>query len=184
MNLYLRLLIIFLTSFFKPKIADILTTSVLRLRVWPNDLDLNAHMNNGRYLTIMDLGRLDLVMRTGLLKVMMRRGCLPVLSAASIRYRQPLAPFQPYHLETQVICWDDKWVYLEQRFILCSGPKAGAVAAIAVLKGSFWDRRSRVTVPTPELLKILGTDRPSPSMPDHVAQWQKAEDSLKSVTAV
>ena len=90
MNLYLRLLIIFIASYFKPKIADILATSVLRLRVWPNDLDLNVHMNNGRYLTIMDLGRLDLVLRTGLLKVMIRRGCLPVLSAASIRYRLPL----------------------------------------------------------------------------------------------
>ena len=31
------------------------------MRVWPNDLDTNAHMNNGRYLTLMDLGRFDLM---------------------------------------------------------------------------------------------------------------------------
>src|SRR3712207_8312043 len=32
-------------------------TLVLKGRVLPNDLDAHFHMNNGRYLTLMDLGR-------------------------------------------------------------------------------------------------------------------------------
>ena len=44
-----------------------LDESAIRLRVWPNDLDANLHMNNSRYLLAMDLGRWELVMRTGLL---------------------------------------------------------------------------------------------------------------------
>ena len=34
--------------------------STVHFLVWPNDLDMNRHMNNGRYLTLMDLGRFDL----------------------------------------------------------------------------------------------------------------------------
>lgn len=183
MNLYLRLLCVLIAAGFKAAIGDILEMSSLRFRVWPNDLDFNMHMNNGRYLTVMDLGRLDLVMRTGLLKAMLKRGCLPVLAAAHIRYRLPLMPFQIYRLETQVVCWDEKWVYLEQRFILCDGPKKGAVAAIAVVKGSFWNSKNKETVPTAVLLALLGIQDSSPAMPDHIKEWQKAEESLKSVTA-
>ncbi|HAJ90090.1 MAG TPA: Mesenchymal stem cell protein DSCD75, partial [Rhodospirillaceae bacterium] len=54
MNLLLRVLYVFISAFFKPKIADICAPSYLKLVVCPNDLDFNMHMNNGRYLTIMD----------------------------------------------------------------------------------------------------------------------------------
>jgi acyl-CoA thioesterase FadM len=141
------------------------------------------HMNNGRYLTIMDLGRLDLVIRTGLMNLMVKRSCVPVLAAATIRYRLPLAPFQAYTLETQVMCWDNKWVYMEQRFVIRKGAKAGAVAAVALLKGNFWDRRKSETVPTGTLLTLLGIGELSPPMPDHIARWLESEDALKAVTS-
>jgi acyl-CoA thioesterase FadM len=183
MNLYLRLLFLLIASRFKAGLTDILAASRLRFRVLPNDLDGNGHMNNGRYLTLMDLGRLDLVLRTGLLRVMMKRGCLPVLAAATIRYRLPLVPFRPFHLETNVVCWDEKWVYLEQRFIMKGGKKDGAVAAIALVKGSFWDKKTKRTVPTGELLGIIGLHRESPPMPQHFVLWQQSEDALRAVTA-
>ena len=40
-------------------------------RVWFNDLDINFHMNNGRYMTICDLTRVDLFVRSGLGKLML-----------------------------------------------------------------------------------------------------------------
>jgi acyl-ACP thioesterase len=54
MNLYLRLLWTLLRAPFKPRIV-LGDTIELKLRVWPNDLDVNGHMNNGRYMTITDL---------------------------------------------------------------------------------------------------------------------------------
>ena len=65
MNLYLRLFILLIRALFKPRMAT-LDTSVLHFHVLPNDLDLHRHMNNGRYLSIMDLGRADLMLRTGI----------------------------------------------------------------------------------------------------------------------
>lgn len=49
MNLYLRLLWTWLRARSKPAIA-MGDTIELQLRVWPNDLDVNGHMNNGRYM--------------------------------------------------------------------------------------------------------------------------------------
>ena len=33
------------------KRLQMLDTSAVHMRVWPNDLDINFHVNNGRYLT-------------------------------------------------------------------------------------------------------------------------------------
>ena len=65
MNLIFRLLKTLLLYLLRPTRRGILEESVVRFRVWPNDLDTNLHMNNGRYLTLMDLGRLDLLLRNG-----------------------------------------------------------------------------------------------------------------------
>jgi acyl-CoA thioesterase FadM len=183
MNLYLRVLLVLIASFFKPKTRDMLQTFKLRLHVLPNDLDTNMHMNNGRYATIMDLGRFDMILRNGLMRLMIDQKSVPILSALSVRYRIPLHAFEPYDLETRVLCWDDKWVFMEQRFVLVKGPKAGAVAAIALLKGGFYDQKRKTTVPTADLMKALGVEAHSPPVPDYVLQWQKSEESLRAVTA-
>ncbi|QQG36490.1 MAG: thioesterase family protein [Micavibrio aeruginosavorus] len=183
MSLFFRSLWVYILSFFRPRIRDILDVATLDFHVLPNDLDTNIHMNNGRYLTIMDLGRFDLVLRTGLLKHMMRKKAMPVLSAAQVRWRLSLNPFQKFTLETRVACWDDKWVYMEQRFIIRGGSKDGAVAAIGIVKGSFYNTIQKATVPTPELLRALNLDKQSPPMPQHIREWQVAEEHLKAVTA-
>ena len=54
MNLYLRLLWTLLRCWRMPRITAG-ETLVRSLRVLPNDLDINGHMNNGRYLTVVDL---------------------------------------------------------------------------------------------------------------------------------
>ena len=50
MNLILRMLAVLLASYFKPRLPVEKPVNSLSLRVLPNDLDINLHMNNGRYL--------------------------------------------------------------------------------------------------------------------------------------
>lgn len=185
MNLYWRLLLVILQALRqKPDAAHDLTRAMrVRLRVYPNDLDFNGHMNNGRYLTLMDLGRMHLVFRTGLMDIVRREGLAPTLAAVQMRYRMQLLPFQPFDLETRVLCWDDKWVYMEQRFLYVKGPKEGAVAAIGIVKGAFYDRRSKTTMPTADLLARIGNTQQSPAFPSYVAEWVEAEEALRQVTA-
>lgn len=184
MNLYIRLLWVLLSSFFKKKLESIFSVSELTFRVMPHDLDLNGHMNNGRYLVIMDLGRLDLIMRNGTMRFMMKQKSVPILGASKIRYRIPLSPFQKYKLKTQILCWDNKWAYMEQRFVIDDeSPKKGAVAAIAIVKGNFYSKKNKEMVNPEEMLKIMNMEGlESPPIPNHVQKWIEAEEALKDVT--
>ncbi len=183
MNLWLRLIWTVIVTALAGKTTDILQAFRLRMRVLPNDLDTNLHMNNGRYLTLMDLGRLNFVTRIGMMRAMAKSKCIPVLSSAKIRYRIPLYLWQEFDLETRLVCWDEKWAYIEQRFIITKGEKTGAIAAIALVKGSFYSTQTKTTVPTQDLMQVIGANLQSPEFPDYILDWQKAEKSLRQVTA-
>lgn len=186
MNLFFRLIIICVGYVFDKRRLDVFGASELTFRTWPFDLDLNGHMNNGRYLSIMDLGRLDLMVRLRLMKTVLRSKWMPVLSAATIRYRMPLNPFQKFKLETRVVWWDEKWFYMEQKFIIIdpdNHKKDGAVAALAFVKGSFYDRKTKTTVPSSELVALMNVD-PSdiPAQPSYIKSWQMAENDMRDLT--
>ena len=138
-------------------------------RVWPVDLDANMHMNNGVYLSVMDLGRFDLMLRSGLGKVILKERWSPIVASQTIRYRRALGPFQKFVLETQVIGWDEKFFYLQQNFIA-----NGEVAARATIKGLFL-KASGEKVRPEEVLGLVGEDKESLLLPRWVSQWVEAE---------
>ncbi|MGE4373188.1 MAG: acyl-CoA thioesterase [Xanthobacter sp.] len=161
MNLWLRFLRVLISSRFGPRLSAPFGVSVLMLRVWPNDLDLNAHMNNGRYLSIMDLGRVDLLIRAGLLRAVLARRWMPVLAEAQIHYRRSLAPFQRFRLETRIVGWRDHSIFLQQKFIIASGRQAGEVAATATVRGVLLERgETPGKVPVTEIFRLIGLDAP------------------------
>ncbi len=49
----------------------------MTFRVLPTDLDVLGHMNNGVYLSIMDLGRMDLLQRSGIWSRLFGAGIFP-----------------------------------------------------------------------------------------------------------
>lgn len=116
MNLYFRLFKVIILNLFAQKQADIYAICKDQFRCWPLDMDINLHMNNGRYLTIMDLGRFSIMMKLGLFWMSVRRGWLPVVASVSIDFKKSLGPFQKYNLETRLKSMDDKWFYFEQVF--------------------------------------------------------------------
>jgi acyl-CoA thioesterase FadM len=93
-----------------------LETSILKLRVWPTDIDLLLHMNNGVYLSLMDLGRTDLTLRSGFYRILRKNGIYPVIASEVIRFKKSLKPFQSFEIHTDLIYWDEKYFYLQQRF--------------------------------------------------------------------
>lgn len=163
MTLLARLLWKGLTLKGRPPL-DPLGTSILRFRVWPNDLDVNLHMNNGRFLSVMDLGRFDLSFRTRLGRVMLKHRWKPLVGGITMHYRRSLEPFARYELHTRLLGWDGKWFFLEQRFL-----KGGELAAEAVVRALFRGREGNL--PTPEVLRQMGYDGPAPDLPEAVRRW-------------
>jgi acyl-CoA thioesterase FadM len=149
-------------------------TSVVPMRVWPTDLDTNGHMNNGRYLTIMDFGRTDLVIRTGMARLMWQRRWWPALGAATIRFRRSLLALRRYELHTRVVCWDSKWFFIEQTFV-----HGGDAYAQAVVKGLLRSKQGNV-IPA-AIFTDIGAPPESPPMPRHVSRWLEAEQALKEI---
>src|SRR5512140_3284043 len=81
------------------------------MRVWPSDIDTYLHLNNGRYLTLMDFGRLEHWTRSGLMWAAVRRGWTPVAGAATVSFRRELRTFERFELTTRLAHWDEKWLY-------------------------------------------------------------------------
>lgn len=158
MTLALRYLYAALVALWRSRL-DVLGESRVSMRVWPWDLDVNMHLNNGRFLSLMDLGRVDLIVRTGLLRMILRDRWFPVVGAATVRFRRPLNPFQRFDLTTRVVGWDEKWVYLEHRFEC-----GGKVAALGYIQALF--RSPAGNVPVEALLEAVGrSGEVSPPLP-------------------
>ncbi|HTA76362.1 MAG TPA: thioesterase family protein [bacterium] len=167
MNLYFRLLKLILSRLLFRKPLKLLDTSIVTGQVWPTDLDNNIHMNNGRYLTIMDLGRFDWLLSCGFLKVCLKNRWFPIVGALKIIYIKPLNPFQKFELKTRILGWDAKWIYVEQIFEV-----NGAVCSKSVLQGLFHGPQGKVS--TQEWLKTIGFTQKSPKLPADVRAWLRS----------
>jgi len=144
----------------------ILDDCVIAMRVWPNDLDLNMHMNSGRYLSMMDIGRVEILARTRLLRPVLKRGWRPMVGATFIRYRKSLLPFERFTVRSRVACWDEKWLYFEHVL-----ERRGEIASHAYVRGLMRGKRGNVT--PRQLLELAGKpEMASPEMPEAIAAWR------------
>lgn len=172
MNLIFRLIRVLLAGLFRSKI-DFLDESVVNFRVLPNDLDLNLHMNNGRYLTIMDLGRFDLMQRCGIAGIAIKNRWMPVVAAQVITYRRSLAPFQRYSLHSRILGWDDRFVYILQQFRADGNLAAAALVRAGIVVGG----RSATMA---ELIPVVGYEGPQPLLSPEVTSWKITQDWLRN----
>lgn len=143
MNLIFRMLYVLILAQFRERLGIGKSVSTLSLHVLPNDLDINFHMNNGRYLTICDLNRVDLFIRTGLLKSMFKRNWIPVIAEHTMTYKKPLGLFERFDVGLEVTHWDEKYFYMKHTFrrgdrLMAEGTSKGCVYArgIGVIKPS------------------------------------------------
>ena len=167
MNLYFRLLLLRLRTRRASRLS-LWDEARTPFRVVPTDLDPLRHVNNGKYLSMLDLGRMDLMIRSGFWQELSDRGWYPVVAAQTITYKRSLTLGQRFELRTHVLGVDDRAVYLEQTFV-----RQGAVMARAVVQARFL-RRSGGTVPTADLLEAAGGADRDLTVPDWVHDWASA----------
>lgn len=179
MNLWLRLLWYTLTASMRPRLALPADASRLGFRVWPFDLDTSLHMNNGRYLTLMDLGRLDVMVASGLWRAVLANRWTPIASAIKIRFRRELRLWQRFRLETRLVAWDRAAVIMEQTFIVVGGRRDGEIAAQALFKGGIYDRSGRRFVEIARLMSEIGVAAESPPLSPEVEAFLRADEELK-----
>lgn len=179
MNLWIRLFWLLLTARWRGHLNLPNDASNITFRVWPHDLDLSMHMNNGRYLTLMDLGRLDVMVRSGLWQQVTQRRWTPIASAITMRFQRELRPLQQFRLQTKLACWTTSQVVMEQIFIFSGGPRDGQIAARALFKGGLYDRTTKSFVPITELMRAIDIFAESPGQTVEIEAFLKSDETLR-----
>jgi len=131
MNLWFRLLLMLLRRPWRKPVGG-LDTTVVKMRVWPLDLDFNRHVTNGRYFTMADVGRMDYVLRSGAYKVALRHKAFPVVGDVWGKFRRELRLFEAFEIHSRMLGWDDKWVFVEHRFM-----RKERVIGVVMMRGLF-----------------------------------------------
>lgn len=144
--------------------------SELRLTCWPWDLDMFAEMNNGRVLTLYDLGRFDHSIRSGVTALGRARGWGFAVGGASVRYRRRVRAFDRIRLFTRPVGCDARWFYIHQVMRV-----RGEAVSAGLMRTCVTDRKG--IVPTDAVLEALGGAAPPATVPDWVAAWIGAEDA-------
>ena len=137
---------------------------------WPWDLDLWVELNNGRTLTLYDLGRIPMAKRAGLVNALRDNKWGLTVAGASVRYRRRVRAFDRITMRSRAVCWDDKFIYIEQAMKV-----RGDVTSHALF-------RTAVTgpdgiVPPGTVLRALGEDDDLQcDIPQWIAAWIEAEN--------
>ena len=146
----------------------ILDTHVSAHRCGPHDLDMFLEMNNGRVLTILDLGRTGLALRVGLMDLLRRQRWGLAVAGGSTRYRKRIKLFDRLEMRTRCVGWDERFFYMDQTIWV-----RGTCAAQALLRTCITDASG--IVPTDRALAALGAEVPAPELPGWVAAWIAAD---------
>lgn len=136
---------------------------------WPWDLDPWKELNNGRTLTLFDLGRIPLSLRSGLAAALRRRRWGMTAAGSSVRYRRRVRMFHKITMVTRTIGWDARFFYIEQ-----SMWRQGECLNHMLMRSAVVGPGG--IVPPAEVAAEMGHAGPSPDLPDWVQAWIAAEN--------
>jgi acyl-CoA thioesterase FadM len=137
---------------------------------WPWDLDIWMELNNGRTLTLYDLGRIPLAKRVGLINVLRKHRWGLTMAGAVVRYRKRVRVFDRFEMRSRAIGWDHRFFYIEQAMYL-----RGEAASHVVYRSAITGKNG--IVPPQMVLDAAGINDVSADLPVWVAQWVAAENA-------
>lgn len=135
---------------------------------WPWDLDPWIELNNGRTLTLYDLGRLPLAYRCGLVGLMRERGWGITVAGSSTRYRRRVRMFDRFTMVSRMVGWDARFLYMDQS-MWHKGTCCNQVLIRAAITSA-----NGIVSPS-DVIAALGQPSDSPPLPEWVTAWAEAE---------
>ena len=151
----------------QPKLG-ILESHVSRVTCLPWDLDPWVELNNGRTLTLYDLGRLPLARRTGIEAMLRQKGWGLTVAGSTTRYRRRVTVFARMDMHTRCIGWDNRFLYIEQSMWRGEECMSHVLIRKAIVS------KAGIVAPA-DLASAMGASPESPPLPDWVQAWIAAE---------
>jgi acyl-CoA thioesterase FadM len=168
MNLFFRLIFTFMMSRLRSRVL-ILDECLTPFRVLPTDLDIFHHMNNGIYFSLQDLARTDLMIRSDFWREMNKKGWYPVVASEFIRFKRSLSLGETFHISTKVVGWDDRYFFLEHKFL-----KDSHVCAQGFVKTRFLSKKGEKIKPI-DLLILSKIKESEIQLPPFIKEWEHIE---------
>lgn len=141
---------------------------IMTTRCMPWDLDMWMELNNGRTLTLYDIGRLALARRIGLVEALKRRRWGLTMAGASVRFRKRVRMFNKFEVRSISVGRDERFFYMEQSMWRNGEATSSILYRIAVT-----DKNG--IVPTQDVVTEVGGPDWNPHLPVWVEEWIKAE---------
>lgn len=135
---------------------------------WPWDLDPWVELNNGRTLTIYDLGRIPLGERTSLHRALKTQGWGMTVAGNTVRYRKRVQMFDRVEMVSRCIGWDHRFLYVEQ-----SMWKGADCASQQIVRAAVTSPQG-IVAPA-RLVEAMGQSPESPPLPGWISGWVAAE---------
>ncbi|KAF9581654.1 hypothetical protein BGW38_001245 [Lunasporangiospora selenospora] len=183
-------------------------TTIVRERVWFDDLDLNFHFSNSSYGKNCDYARVKYVtslLGPSVLPLHPMRKIAFALGGNQMWFKKEIRLFQSYEIQTRLLSWNQKWFILEHRMYTPQYPSTSSsqrrqrgsdpskesreLCAIGiskfVLKHSSGSLKNK-TIPFLDALEMVGHDvrelRLLEAKSDHgnVVLWPKDQLEFKS----
>lgn len=164
---FVRLAIELVIAMRKPKLAPG-EVHISHHTCMPWDIDFAMELNNGRTLTLYDLGRLPLAVRGGILGVLRKNGWNFTMAGVVVRYRRRVTMFQKLEMHSQTIGRDARFIYIQQVMY----HKGEATSSVVYRVAAF---TKQGIVPTDDFVAAMGHPDWNPIMPEWVQKWSEAE---------
>lgn len=163
-----RLLTTILKAKKSPKLAvDGISENSFHCMPW--DLDLFMEMNNGRVVTLYDLGRFNLSIQTGLAAVLKEKNWGLVVAGSTTRYRKRVRMFDKVNMFTQVAAMDERWIYIVQSMWVKGEPASSILLRTAITEKGKVVANERVR-------EALGKPDWQPAPEGWVKSWIESEE--------
>ena len=133
----------------KGKSLNFTQVSEVTIRCSLTDIDPMIEMNNGRVLTVYDIGRTDFIIRTGLGKQLLKHRWGMVVAGSTIQYRKRIRLFDKVTIKTQLVGIDERWLYLEHSMWVKGKPCSSVLLRTGVTEGG-------KVIETARVLETLG----------------------------
>jgi len=150
---------------------DLEATGELRSHVGLVDIDVYSELNNGRTLTLLDLGRICFLQRIGLIAALRREGWSFAVGGGSVRFRRRIPFGSRIAIRSRLLGHDGRWLYF-QHVIL----RRGRPSFSALIRGGVTSKEGLVPVPT--VMDKLGRPGWNRTLPAWVQAWIDADRGL------
>lgn len=130
--LYRYVLMFFSFPFLKP--IEPLSVSKMTFWVMPWDIDINLHLTNSRYPMFLNVARTKWLFQLNLVRLILLRNFGLVLSSQTLSFNKEIKPFSKVTVESRVVHWDARFLYMEHRFLVKGVEHGTTLARMAFLK--------------------------------------------------